>query len=98
MIWAIKRYSIRDSIGDLYLGDCHFVKNANRWLHLLINALSTLLLGSSNYCMQLLVSPTPSELQKAHKKNFLAGYWSVKCQESTMDSEGKTLHLVLSWT
>lgn len=37
-------------------------------LHLLINALSTILLNSSNYCMQCFSAPTRKELDKAHSK------------------------------
>lgn len=36
------------------------------WTHLVINILSTLLLGASNYSMQCLSSPTRSEVDKAH--------------------------------
>jgi hypothetical protein len=37
--------------------------------HLLINALSTLLLAASNYTMQVLSSPTRKDIDKAHAKN-----------------------------
>ncbi|CAD6586365.1 MAG: hypothetical protein ASARMPRED_002513 [Alectoria sarmentosa] len=68
-IWAKEHYRTLDGIGTIYLGNCISVKRINLWLYLLINSLSTLLLGSSNYCMQLLVAPTHSEVQKAHKKS-----------------------------
>lgn len=67
--WAITHYNTTDRVGTIYRGDCKTVKTLNLWLHLAINALSTLLLGSSNYCMQLLVAPTPSEVQKAHERS-----------------------------
>lgn len=70
MIWAKNRYRTLDGVGTMYLGNCASVKRINLWLHLFINALSTLLLGSSNYCMQLLVAPTHSEVQKAHRKSL----------------------------
>ncbi|KAJ7832670.1 hypothetical protein B0H14DRAFT_2802673, partial [Mycena olivaceomarginata] len=35
-------------------------------LHVLLNVLSTLLLGAGNYCMQLLASPSRSEADNAH--------------------------------
>jgi hypothetical protein len=38
-------------------------------IHILINALSTLLLAASNYTMQVLSSPTRKDLDKAHAKN-----------------------------
>jgi hypothetical protein len=55
-------------IATAYTGDC---KVASRWttgLQLLINAVSSLLLGASNYCMQRLVAPTRKEIDDAHEK------------------------------
>lgn len=56
------------TIGTLYLGQCDVARNLNLWFHLLINILSTLLLGASNYAMQLLCSPTREDVNEAHKK------------------------------
>lgn len=39
------------------------------WLHLAINILSGLLLGASNYCMQVLSAPTRDDVDAAHKKH-----------------------------
>jgi len=55
-------------IATAYTSDC---KVASRWttgLNLLINVLSSLLLGASSYCMQRLVAPTRREIDKAHAK------------------------------
>jgi len=55
-------------IATIYAGSCIV---ASRWsigLHLLINILSSSLLGASSYCMQRLVAPTREEINKAHKK------------------------------
>jgi hypothetical protein len=54
------------TIGTLYLGQCDVAKSLNLWFHLLINVFSTLLLGASNYSMQLLVSPTRKDVDRAH--------------------------------
>ena len=51
-----------------WLGDCNAVRKANVELHLGINALSTILLSSSNYCMQCYSAPTRKELDRAHAK------------------------------
>lgn len=48
---------------------CDNVQQYNRWMHFGINALSTILLGASNYCAQLLVTPTRSEVDEAHSKH-----------------------------
>jgi hypothetical protein len=50
---------------------CETVRQYNRWLHVVINALSTVLLGASNYCAQLLLAPMREEINRAHK----AGRW-----------------------
>ena len=50
---------------------CDAIQNLNRWGHLLINVLSTVLLSGSNYCMQCLSAPTRSDINSAH----LGGRW-----------------------
>ncbi|KAF4543969.1 uncharacterized protein LTHEOB_6635 [Lasiodiplodia theobromae] len=60
----------QDGIGTLVEGKCDHVKEASRWIHLVINILSTVLLSCSNYCMQVLASPTREELVKAHNRRF----------------------------
>ena len=54
------------AFGRLYQGDCEKTRRLNVWIHLLVNTLSTLLLGASNYCMQVLSAPTRDELVRAH--------------------------------
>ncbi|KAF2175728.1 hypothetical protein K469DRAFT_743214 [Zopfia rhizophila CBS 207.26] len=52
--------------GIMLEGDCEQVRRMNTGLHFLINLLSTILLSSSNYCMQCLSAPTRKEVDKAH--------------------------------
>jgi hypothetical protein len=52
----------------LYEGQCNTTKKINIGLHLVINVLSTILLGASNYCMQCMSAPTRAEAQQAHAK------------------------------
>ena len=59
-------YNIEKGIGTLYLGSCDKSRTIGLWLHLGINALSTLLLSGSNYTQQCLASPTRSEIDSAH--------------------------------
>jgi hypothetical protein len=56
------------TFGTLYVGQCDVAQNLNLWFHLLINILSTLLLGASNYAMQLLASPTRNDVDRAHAR------------------------------
>lgn len=61
------RFPIREGIGLIYIGDCDMVKSLNRYLHLLINILSTGMLSASNFCVQLQMSPTRADIDSAHK-------------------------------
>jgi len=62
------QYKMEEGIGTLYLGSCDKSKTIGLWLHLVINALSTLLLSGSNYTQQCLVAPSRSEIDAAHAK------------------------------
>ena len=64
------KYKITGGLGTLQDGDCVKTKRLDLWLHLLINALSTLLLGASNYSMQCLCAPTRQDIDKAHSQNL----------------------------
>ncbi|KAF2271131.1 hypothetical protein CC78DRAFT_12199 [Lojkania enalia] len=57
-----------NGIATAFTGDCG---TAGRWttaIHLVVNLLSSLLLGASNYCMQRLAAPTRKEVDEAHAK------------------------------
>ncbi|KAK8044116.1 hypothetical protein PG993_004140 [Apiospora rasikravindrae] len=47
-IFAFTHFGSQNGVGLLYAGDCETVKQFDRWLHLLINVLSTGLLSASN--------------------------------------------------
>ncbi|KIW14026.1 hypothetical protein PV08_06807 [Exophiala spinifera] len=53
---------------ELFSGNCSKVETMDMWVHFAINALSTLLLGGSNYCMQCLCAPTRKDIDTAHSK------------------------------
>ena len=61
--------SFRARSGLLFEGDCNTSRRINTGLHLVINAMSTILLSSSNYCMQCLSAPTRKEVDKAHAQS-----------------------------
>lgn len=65
-IWGTQALPMQGGFGTLIEGNCSKVKRWGSWLHVVINALSTLLLGASNYCMQYLTSPTREEVDEAH--------------------------------
>jgi len=61
-------YKMERGIGTLYSGSCDKSNTIGQWLHLGINALSTLLLSGSNYTQQCLAAPTRSEIDAAHAR------------------------------
>jgi hypothetical protein len=71
-ITLLSKYKPRGGVVSMYEGSCSWVKNIDIGAHLLVNVLSTLLLGASNLRMQLLAAPTREEVDKAHlKKRWL---------------------------
>lgn len=69
-IWAVSQSTLVAEGGRrrLYEGTCGRVRTINLAGHILINALSTILLSASNYCMQCLSAPNRSEVDRAHAK------------------------------
>jgi hypothetical protein len=66
LAWAVRARGTTNGVGVLYEASCEDTKRANVGVHLVINILSSALLGASNYCMQCLSAPTRSEVGKAH--------------------------------
>ena len=69
-VWTGPYQKAEGSIGTLFEGSCARARRLNVWIHLLVNILSTLLLGASNYCMQVLSAPNRDELVTAHAKRI----------------------------
>ena len=67
-VWTGPYQKAEGSIGTLFQGSCVRARRLNVWIHLIVNILSTLLLGASNYCMQVLSAPNRDELVRAHGK------------------------------
>ncbi|KIK53457.1 hypothetical protein GYMLUDRAFT_134315, partial [Collybiopsis luxurians FD-317 M1] len=67
LIWSAVRAG-GGSSGLVFQGDCNEVDHISIGIHLVINVLSTLLLGASNYIMQSLCAPTRREVDEAHKR------------------------------
>ncbi|KAM0433872.1 hypothetical protein ACHAPT_003815 [Fusarium lateritium] len=71
-IWAVAQEK-RNKLGQPVLrqGRCADMRHLNTGLHLIINALSSVLLAASNYGMQCISAPTRADVDKAH----FAGKW-----------------------
>ncbi|KAJ5601238.1 hypothetical protein N7510_010772 [Penicillium lagena] len=50
-LWAVGHRNLESGVGTLNDGKCDQVRDQSIALHLIINILSTILLGASNYCM-----------------------------------------------
>lgn len=71
-IWTLVTHGV--GVGGrqvLYQGSCEETRKLNLGVHLLINVLSTILLSSSNYCMQCLSAATRKDVDAAHAR----GVW-----------------------
>lgn len=66
-VLAILKARPENGLRVLYEGNCERARTLNSGLHILINILSTALIGASNYTMQVLGSPTRKEIDRAHK-------------------------------
>lgn len=66
-VWTRHR-GHKSNIEPVYTGKCSTVDNLGLVVHLVINIVSTLLLGANNYCMQIVCAPTRKEIDRAHKK------------------------------
>ncbi|KAL4889864.1 hypothetical protein BDV59DRAFT_185642 [Aspergillus ambiguus] len=55
---------------SLFEGKCSVAKNWATGIHLVINILSTIMLGASNYCMQCLASPSRADVDNAHRQRL----------------------------
>ncbi|EEP78515.1 predicted protein [Uncinocarpus reesii 1704] len=67
LAWSSSRSGSVNASLILYRGNCATSKNINLWLHLVLNVFSTGVLASSNFFMQVLSSPSRSEVNAAHK-------------------------------
>lgn len=66
--WASQLDRTEDGSYMAMRGSCSNVNRANLFSHLGINILSTLILGASNYCMQITIAPSRTDLEEAHSK------------------------------
>ncbi|KAF2716324.1 hypothetical protein K431DRAFT_257778 [Polychaeton citri CBS 116435] len=67
-IVGVAKYHPQGGIGTALEGNCERVNRSATWIHLLINALSSVLLSASNYTMQCLYAPTRADIDRAHSR------------------------------
>ena len=67
LIWAAKMSIGGLESGLLYQGNCAKVKSMVIWLLLPLNIAGTVLIGTSNYVMQVMAAPNRSEINEAHR-------------------------------
>lgn len=82
-----------DGIGVPATTNCETVASYNTWIHTGVNAMSTLLLGGSNYSMQCLFAPSRNEVQKADSK----GIWLDIGVSSARNLRRIAGHRILVW-
>jgi hypothetical protein len=67
LVGAFHYGGFQNGIGTLAQGQSRSITHRSTAYHVLINLASTILLTSSNYCMQVLCSPTREEVDQAHR-------------------------------
>ncbi|GAB7339979.1 hypothetical protein MBLNU457_6491t1 [Dothideomycetes sp. NU457] len=79
-LYMVKKEGFQIASVTLFTGSCEKMKHITIWVDLLVNVLSTLLLGASKHCAQLLSSPERSDVDKAHQsgKSLSIGVPSIK--------------------
>jgi hypothetical protein len=68
--WLFRTYeaSTRAGTATIYRASCNNVRGANTGIHVVLNIVSTLILGASTYAMQGMTAPTRKEVDVAHAK------------------------------
>lgn len=93
-IWALTQEE-KNSLDQPILreGVCSEMRNLNTALHLVINALSSILLAASNFGMQCVSAPTRADVDKAH----FAGKWLDIGVPSVHNLRRLPKHRVVLW-
>jgi hypothetical protein len=87
------------SAAILYSGKCAVSKHWETGLHLAINILSTVMLAMSNYCMQGLVAPSRTDVDRAHSNNQWLEIGSASLKNLlAMNTRSKVLWSILCLT
>lgn len=70
-LWSLKKFGAdSDGLQRLFIGSCVHVRRLNVVVHIYINIVSTIIMASSNLCMQCLTAPTRAEVERAHQKPY----------------------------
>jgi hypothetical protein len=97
-IWAGATHSTQPGLViALHEGKCSTAREANFWVHLLINALATVTFAASSYTMQRLAAPTRQDLDNAHKDGDSFRIGSLAIWNFTLLSRTKGLIVALLW-
>jgi hypothetical protein len=98
IIWAGAVHPIHDGlVVALHEGSCSTAREANFWIHLLINALATVTYAASSYTMQRLTAPTRQDLDAAHKDGDFFRIGSIAIWNLALLSRTKYVIFFLLW-
>uniref|UniRef100_A0A8H7N3W2 DUF6536 domain-containing protein n=1 Tax=Bionectria ochroleuca TaxID=29856 RepID=A0A8H7N3W2_BIOOC len=64
----VRAQGYTSNVAPISVGNCGYIKKLGIGIHLVINIVSTLLLGASNYCMQTISAPSRDDVDRAHAK------------------------------
>jgi hypothetical protein len=66
LIWAYSVDAPLNGVGSLFEGSCDTAGALNTGAHVVLNVFSSLFLGAGNYCMQVLVAPSQSQVKESN--------------------------------
>ncbi|RAH71831.1 uncharacterized protein BO66DRAFT_319050 [Aspergillus aculeatinus CBS 121060] len=81
----------RFQMAELYNGQCSVSSHWSTGIHVAINALSTVLLGASNYVMQCLSAPSRDDIDQAHASSRWLDIGSFSFRNMTVMSPRRKL-------
>jgi hypothetical protein len=87
--WMFQKFGAEGGSGVLLRSSCRAVHAADIVVHLVLNVLSTLILGASNYCMQALCAPTRAEIDVAHAQRRWADIGTQSLRNLRLISKGR---------
>jgi hypothetical protein len=64
------KHGAPNGVGTLFKGDCAKAHRMDSGIHVVINLMGAILLGASNYVLQILGAPTRRQVDEAHSRKI----------------------------
>ena len=95
LVWTVSVKRVGDGFATIYAGKCDFVASKTTQVQLIMNVLSSLVLGTSSYYMQTLTAPTRKDIDRTHARGQWLDVGSPSVRNLIFLGPTKRLHWVL---